>query len=80
MDAFSADEIKSLKEECKNQIKKDELYDVRNSAKLRAVNAVKSYDEFQDIVDAAHLRPLDKRDKMDSSTKKRLWNQTADAD
>lgn len=75
---MDAEEIRNLKEECRNQIKKDELYDIRNSAKIRAVTSVKSYDEFRDIVDAAHLRPLDKKDKMDSSTKKRLWNQNAD--
>jgi Dynein attachment factor N-terminus len=47
MDKISEKEIKQLAEECFNKIKSDHLYQVRNDAKLRAVNNTKSYDEFK---------------------------------
>lgn len=47
MDKITVQEIKKLMEECLNKIKSDDLYRVRNDAKLRAVNTTKSYDEFK---------------------------------
>ncbi|KAG4073464.1 hypothetical protein HA402_000688 [Bradysia odoriphaga] len=52
----------------------EELYKVRNDAKLRAVISTKTYDEFKNIVDAAHLRPITKHDKKNADTRNRLWN------
>ena len=41
----------------------DEKYLRENDAKFRAVNQrVGSYEEFRDIVSAAHLKPLERKD------------------
>ncbi|CAG9808642.1 unnamed protein product [Chironomus riparius] len=74
MDQITVKEIQKLTEACLNNLKSDELYRLRNDAKLRAVNSSKSYDEFKDIVDAAHLKPLSRHDKMNSQTNKSRWN------
>ncbi|XP_062557525.1 coiled-coil domain-containing protein 103 [Armigeres subalbatus] len=71
---ISAKDIKKLETECLDKIQGDELYHIRNDAKLRAVYAAKNYDEFRDIVDAAHLNPLSSQDKRNPKTKQRLWN------
>jgi Dynein attachment factor N-terminus len=47
MDRITEKEIKQLTEECLNKVKSDNLYMIRNEAKLRAVNSTKSYDEFK---------------------------------
>lgn len=47
MNKITSDEIKRLTEQCLLHIQSDELYRVRNDAKLRAVNSCKSYDEFK---------------------------------
>lgn len=47
MDQITQKEIKHLTEECLTKIKSDDLYRIRNDAKLRAVNSTKSYDEFK---------------------------------
>lgn len=62
---------------CYAKIKAEELYYLQNDAKLRAVTSTKTYEEFKEIVDAAHLRPLDKFDKQNAKTKSRLWNSMA---
>ncbi|XP_065073331.1 uncharacterized protein LOC135697504 [Ochlerotatus camptorhynchus] len=67
-------EIKKLEAECLQKIQGDELYQLRNDAKLRAVYAAKNYDEFKDIVDAAHLTSVTSQDKRNAKTKQRLWN------
>lgn len=67
-------ELNSLQGNCLQKVQQDELYKVRNDAKLRAVTSVSSYDEFKNVVDAAHLKPLDKMDKQNAKTKNRLWN------
>ncbi|KAG5671945.1 hypothetical protein PVAND_002113 [Polypedilum vanderplanki] len=67
-------EIQQLSATCLSQIKSDDLYRLRNDAKLRAVNTTKSYEEFKDIVDAAHLKSLSRYDKMNSQTNKSRWN------
>lgn len=71
---MSLTELNNLQSACLSKIQQDELYDVRNSAKLRAVTSTKTYDEFKNIVDAAHLKPLDKHDKNTTKTKNLLWN------
>ncbi|TMW50316.1 hypothetical protein DOY81_004593 [Sarcophaga bullata] len=74
---ITAEELQKLQEICLQTLKSGELHTLRNDAKLRAVNTTKSYDEFKDIVDAAHLRPITKQDKMNAKTKNRLWNSAA---
>ncbi|XP_016946414.1 coiled-coil domain-containing protein 103 [Drosophila biarmipes] len=58
-------------------IRDGELYELRNDAKLRAVYSTQTYEEFKDIVDAAHLRPVSRSDKANAKTKNRLWNSAA---
>lgn len=71
---ISLSELNNLHSVCRSQIQQDVLYDVRNSAKIRAVANTKNYDEFKNIVDAAHLKPLDKHDKNTTKTKNLIWN------
>lgn len=47
MDKITEKEIKQLAQECLQKIKSDDLYQIRNDAKLRAINTTKSYDEFK---------------------------------
>ena len=47
MDKITETEIKQLTEECLVKIKSADLYQIRNDAKLRAVNSTKSYEEFK---------------------------------
>ncbi|CAO1419259.1 unnamed protein product [Diamesa serratosioi] len=73
-DKVTIQELKNLEHQCIERIKSDELYQIRNDAKIRAVNSTKNYDEFKDIVDAAHLKPLSREEKMNSCTKRARWN------
>lgn len=57
------DNIRIVEEFCQNLIKISELYKLQNDAKLRAVISSKTYEEFKDIVDAAHLKSLNQHDK-----------------
>ncbi|EDW73887.1 uncharacterized protein Dwil_GK19453 [Drosophila willistoni] len=70
-------ELVRLRDICIDRIREGELYELRNEAKLRAVYNTQSYDEFKDIVDAAHLRPVSQKDKANAQTKSRLWNSAA---
>lgn len=66
-----------LERELNNAIEADARYWRENDAKLRAVNQkVATYDEFRDIVKAAHLKPLDKGDKasLQNKPKSSIWN------
>ncbi|XP_041769832.1 uncharacterized protein LOC121592451 [Anopheles merus] len=67
-------DIITLEARCLEQIREDVLYAVRNDAKLRAVLTSKNYDDFKNIVDAAHLTPLSTSDKRNAKTKNRIWN------
>ena len=51
MDRITVEEIQKLTETCLSNLKSDELYRLRNDAKLRAVNSSKNYDEFKWEVD-----------------------------
>ncbi|GFR82822.1 coiled-coil domain-containing protein 103-like [Elysia marginata] len=68
-----------VEKEAKSLVDYDERYWVENSAKIRAVEQrVASYDEFREIVMAAHLKPLEKEDKISSmGTFTQVWNQSA---
>ncbi|EFA05848.2 hypothetical protein TcasGA2_TC008639 [Tribolium castaneum] len=68
---------KKLYEELKSAIDEDKMYWLKNDAKLRAVNSSKSYDEFRDIVAAAHLQPVTKKDK---ERNQRSWKTLTDSD
>ncbi|XP_014670865.1 PREDICTED: coiled-coil domain-containing protein 103-like [Priapulus caudatus] len=70
-------DLKKLGKELKGALAADEEYWLRNDAKMRAMQQrVGSYEEFRDIVNAAHLRPLAKKDKV---PERRLqpWNSLA---
>ncbi|XP_064537798.1 coiled-coil domain-containing protein 103 [Drosophila montana] len=75
--AITSEELQRLRDICLEQLRQDELHKLRNDAKLRAVTSTESYEEFKDIVDAAHLRPVSKQDKANAKTKSRLWNSAA---
>lgn len=74
---LTADDIRRVENFCYDLVKASELSKLQNDAKLRAVNSTKTYDEFKDIVDAAHLQPLNHSDKKNAQTKSRLWNSIA---
>lgn len=44
---ITMEELLRLKDECLTKIRAEELYQVRNDAKLRAVYTSQSYDEFK---------------------------------
>ncbi|XP_004517779.1 coiled-coil domain-containing protein 103 [Ceratitis capitata] len=77
MDKITPEELLKLRANCMERLRAAELYELRNDAKLRAVNTTQTYEEFKDIVDAAHLQPVSKQDKMNAKTKSRLWNSAA---
>nr|XP_036668889.1 coiled-coil domain-containing protein 103 isoform X1 [Drosophila suzukii] len=74
---ITSEELVRLRENCLQCIRDGELYELRNDAKLRAVYSTQTYEEFKDIVDAAHLRPVSRSDKANAQTKNRLWNSAA---
>ncbi|XP_025409862.1 coiled-coil domain-containing protein 103 [Sipha flava] len=72
----SAD-FKSLEDELIDNVEKDVRYWQQNDAKLRAVKNVSTYQEFSDIVKAAHLRPLTKKEIECKSNPSVVWNNVA---
>lgn len=40
-------ELKHLEQQCVERIRSDDLYQIRNDAKIRAVNSTKNYEEFK---------------------------------
>ena len=65
-----------LEQQIDSAVEADKMYWVRNEAKIRAVNnKVASYEEFEDIVKASHLKPLEKGDRIsDIKVFKQPWN------
>lgn len=56
-------DFQRLEKELVLAVEADAKYDRENSAKFRAVEQkVGCYEEFRDIVSAAHLKPLDRKD------------------
>jgi len=54
-----------LHKELTSAVERDEKYQRENAAKFRAIQQkVANYDEFRDIVDASHLQPLQREDKL----------------
>ncbi|XP_035785628.1 coiled-coil domain-containing protein 103 [Anopheles aquasalis] len=74
---ITREDIVALEERCLEQIREDNLYSLRNDAKLRAVLSSKNYEEFKNIVDSAHLTPLSASDKNNPKTKHRIWNSSS---
>lgn len=71
-------DFQKLAKDVSTALAKDEKYQRENDAKFRAIHQkVKSYDEFRDIVEASHLRPLDKDDKIGGVSYQK-WNHLAD--
>ncbi|XP_059160966.1 coiled-coil domain-containing protein 103-like [Physella acuta] len=69
-----------LEKEVVNAVISDEKYWRENDAKIRAVEQrVPTYDDFREMVLAAHLKPLEKDDRI-SSIKNftQVWNQVAE--
>ncbi|XP_058178272.1 uncharacterized protein LOC131294244 [Anopheles ziemanni] len=71
---ITRNDILELERRCLEQIREDVLYTVRNDAKLRAALSSKTYEDFKNIVDSAHLTPLSASDKKNAKTKHRIWN------
>lgn len=65
-----------LEQQIDSAVEADKMYWIRNEAKIRAVtNKVASYEEFEDIVKASHLKPLEKGDRIsDIKVFKQPWN------
>ncbi|XP_053597712.1 coiled-coil domain-containing protein 103 [Microplitis demolitor] len=62
-----------LEEELEEALKEDSLYQLRNKAKIRAIEqSVPTYEDFRQIVNGAHLKPLGPKDKMEKI--KIPWN------
>ncbi|KAL1460937.1 hypothetical protein WDU94_012873 [Cyamophila willieti] len=72
--------VKELEEQLESAIQADRKYWQQNEAKLKAVtDHVETYDEFKNLVDAAHLKPLDKSDKLNrDKLGQTIWNKFAD--
>lgn len=68
-------DFQKLEKELALAVEADEKYLRENDAKFRAVNQrVGSYEEFRDIVCAAHLKPLERKDITGENTRKQPWN------
>ncbi|XP_057336323.1 coiled-coil domain-containing protein 103 [Microplitis mediator] len=62
-----------LEEELEEALKEDSLYELRNKAKIRAIEqSVPTYEDFRQMVNGAHLKPLGPKDKMEKI--KIPWN------
>ncbi|XP_077997477.1 dynein axonemal assembly factor 19-like [Glandiceps talaboti] len=67
-------DFSKLEKELNAAVEADAKYWRENDAKIRAVTQrVESYEEFKDIVAAAHIKPLEKKDKI-SEKKPTPWN------
>ncbi|XP_031573319.1 coiled-coil domain-containing protein 103-like [Actinia tenebrosa] len=75
MDGDEGIDFQKLEKEFNLAVEADEKYKRENAAKFRAVEQrVGSYEEFKDIVAASHLKPLEKKDKIDQKKMKQPWN------
>lgn len=79
---LSSIDVKELGEQLELAIQDDKKYWLQNEAKLKAVSDhVETYNEFKNLVDAAHLKPLDKSDKLNKEKlNKTIWNKLAEKD
>ena len=59
----------------KNVLKSEEKYWRENDAKFRALAQNTTYEQFEDIVKASHLKPLENKDKAPSAkVRSSIWN------
>ncbi|XP_053473902.1 coiled-coil domain-containing protein 103 [Ictalurus furcatus] len=66
-------DFSALEKELNRAVEADKKYQRENDAKFRAIHQkVATYEEFRDIVQASHLKPLDKKDK--NGPRKQPWN------
>ena len=64
-----------LESELNSVLEQDSRYWTENDAKFRAVAQNVSYEQFEEIVKASHLKPLEKHDKSQlSNPKNTIWN------
>ena len=69
-----------LESELADTIEQDSRYWRENSAKFRAVAQNASYEQFEEIVKASHLKPIEKQDKTQyGKLKTTIWNSIANA-
>ena len=69
-----------LESELASTIEQDSRYWRENSAKFRAVAQNASYEQFEEIVKASHLKPIEKQDKTQyGKLKTTIWNSIANA-
>lgn len=64
-----------LESELNSVLEQDTRYWTENDAKFRAVAQNVSYEQFEEIVKASHLKPLEKKDKSQlTNPKNTIWN------
>ena len=74
-------DLRKLAKNFANEKSKEDRYWQRNDAKFRAVHQrCTNYDEFRQIVEAAHLRPLDRNETLTLERQSIAWNQPAAKD
>ncbi|XP_063714465.1 coiled-coil domain-containing protein 103-like [Symsagittifera roscoffensis] len=70
-----------LERELEETVAKEKQYWLENDAKIRAVKqGVPTYDHFRELVNGAHLKPLEKGEKMDEAftrSRNQPWNMHA---
>lgn len=72
--------LDQMEAELNNLLSQDTRYWRENDAKFRAVAQNATYEQFEDIVKASHLKPLDKADKSpNSKSKSSIWNSITNA-
>lgn len=69
--------LDQMEEELNSMLAQDNRYWRENDAKFRAVAQNSTYEQFEDIVKASHLKPLDK--SPNSKTKNSIWNSITSA-
>ncbi|XP_033629032.1 coiled-coil domain-containing protein 103-like [Asterias rubens] len=68
-------DFSKLEQELSQAVEKDARYWRENDAKMRAVGQkVESYEQFRDMVAAAHIKPLEKEDKIGQGKRNQPWN------
>lgn len=74
-------DLRKLATNFASEKQKEERYWQRNDAKFRAVHQrCTNYDEFRQIVEAAHLRPLDRNETLTLERRPISWNAPAAKD
>ena len=72
--------LDQMEAELSSVLAQDCRYWRENNAKFRAVAQNATYEQFEDIVKASHLKPLDKTDKSpNSKAKTSIWNSITSA-